>query len=210
MIAYGSSTPIASAVWQYLLPILCAVPLAGSATRVLDGLFNGVAPMKNIPITRGLITIVDNVDYEYLIQWRWHAIVKCGTAYAARWQRGATDRHKVWLHRDIMSVLPEFEVDHINHDTLDNRRCNLRICTRAENSQNRRSCHTASGYRGVYYRPRSKTKPWFASIQPNGRAVQLGYHRTAREAAIAYNHAARKHFGAFASLNPIPREHNHA
>lgn len=88
-------------------------------------------------------------------------------------------------------------VDHINHDGLDNRRENLRVCTQEENNRNKRSLSSKSGLKGVVPVSRPGTKPWRAFIQ--GRLI--GYFLTKQEAAKAYNKKAKKLFGEFAHLN---------
>ena len=91
-------------------------------------------------------------------------------------------------------------VDHINHDTLDNRRCNLRICNTKQNNANRRRLRP--GYKGVEYSP--KLSKWRARIRANGKLIQLGCFTFAEDAARAYDCAAAYFFGDFAHLN-FPR-----
>jgi hypothetical protein len=92
-------------------------------------------------------------------------------------------------------------VDHINGDTLDNRRANLRVCTKSENNRNRRKLHpTTSRFKGVY----KNTKPWIALIECNGKQFVLGRFASEEEAALAYDKAAKEHFGSFARLNFPP------
>lgn len=104
------------------------------------------------------------------------------------------------LHRIILRPAPNEEVDHINGDPLDNRRENLRICTRRQNAAARRFPSGKSGYRGVSYH----CGKWQASVRVDGVLVYLGRFDTAEEAAKQYDDAAIEAFGEFANLN-FPR-----
>jgi len=115
------------------------------------------------------------------------------------------------LARMIMQPSPEKEVDHINHDILDNRRCNLRVCTRSENRRNSRgqANRKHSQYKGVTYLDSEKyggkalPKPWRAYTRINGKRHWIGYYETEAEAAEAYNEYAQKQFGDFACCNSL-------
>lgn len=91
-------------------------------------------------------------------------------------------------------------VDHINHNTLDNRKCNLRVCTHGENNQHSHSRkNSSSKYKGVFlFKQNGK---WAAQIQTGKSKYHLGYYENEIDAAVAYNNAAKKHHGAFAMLN---------
>jgi hypothetical protein len=114
-----------------------------------------------------------------------------------------------YLSRLVMNAPEGTMVDHINHDTLDNRKVNLRICSRAQNAMNmRRQRQSRSRFKGVYfhdakrYKPNaSGAKPWRAYARIAQRRVWLGYYATEEEAAIAYDRYAREAFGEFACLN---------
>jgi hypothetical protein len=86
-------------------------------------------------------------------------------------------------------------VDHVNHDGLDNRRSNLRICTVRQNIGNARGA--GPGYRGVSFHPNNPQKPWRARW--NGK--HLGYFESEWDAAEAYNQVAAQEYGDFALLN---------
>lgn len=111
------------------------------------------------------------------------------------------DKQTAWLHR-VAAVCPkDKEVDHISGDTLDNRRSNLRVCTRAQNAKNRCVSRTSrSGIKGVMLKPNGR---WRASIQANGVKHNLGTFETAKQAAEAYDRAANKLHGEFARLNSL-------
>jgi hypothetical protein len=150
-------------------------------------------PHREIPLSRGFVAIVDEADYERASAWTW---TSGGTATAPRpvhhyWEGGK--KKKVQLGRWLLNAPADLCVDHINGDPLDNRRCNLRICTPRENSINRRGTLRSNPYRGV----RSARHRWRAHIA--GR--HIGSFATAEEAARAYDAAARIEFGEFANLN---------
>jgi hypothetical protein len=106
------------------------------------------------------------------------------------------------MHREIAGPGPGQVVDHINHDGLDNRRCNLRVCSHAENVRNQRGQYgRSSRYKGVS-RDRRLGK-WRAQIWHNGKHTYLGLHDSETAAAEAYNAKARELFGEFAYLNEV-------
>lgn len=109
---------------------------------------------------------------------------------------------RAYFHRLAIGAPPGREVDHVNGDTLDNRRSNLRLCTSTENKRNQTASRsTPSGYKGVSLS--HKSKPWRANITVCGRQYLLGNFETKEEAARAYNDAARIVFGPFARLNDV-------
>ena len=94
-------------------------------------------------------------------------------------------------------------VDHINHDGLDNRKSNLRLCTQRQNNQTQRPRGKTSKYKGVYWNKRAKK--FMASICIDGKKKSLGYFIDEVAAAKSYDKAAKKLFGEFAYLN-FPNE----
>lgn len=153
---------------------------------------------KSIPLTNGKVTLVDDGDFDWLNQWKWQG-AKSRTFYAVR-RAGWPVRKTVIMHRLILGISDEYEVDYINGNGLDNRRKNLRVATRSQNQANRGpQRNNASGYKGVMWN-KGKRK-WRARIQVEGRRIHLGYFDDPVEAAKAYDEAARKHFGKFAKTN---------
>lgn len=147
-------------------------------------------------MTRGLSAIVDDVDYMKLSKQKWYASTK---NYVVRSIRRNGKKPMIYMHREIMSPGAKQDVDHKNHNTLDNRRANLRICNRSQNLANQRG--RKSGFKGAYYSDRGKDFPWLSSMTHNGKLIYLGHYRTAGEAAMAYDAMARKLFGEFARCN---------
>ena len=109
-------------------------------------------------------------------------------------------RNTIFLHRIIAGAKCNEIVDHINCNKLDNRRCNLRICTVAENGRNRsKPKNNSSGYKGVSFVP--KVKKWSARINIGGKDKYLGRYSEASEAAKAYDRAAIMYHGEYAHPN---------
>lgn len=159
--------------------------------------------MKAIPLTKGREALVDDCDYEYLMQWKWHAAVD--GQYAARRQRGEV-RKIVWMHRVVAErcglKCGNLKIDHANRDTCNNCRSNLRMATDRQNAANqRRRRDSASGFKGVSWH--KQLGKWRAYIGLHRRQRYLGLFDDSRDAARAYNEAALKHFGEFACLNSV-------
>lgn len=163
--------------------------------------------MKEIKLGKHKVTLVDDEDFAQVSTLTWHAkLAPGGCFYACRTRSWRDDNNKkrsttIRLHRHILGVVaPKIDVDHINGDTLDNRKVNLRQCFRSENSRNRTrlSAINTSGYRGVSKRFNTTNKIWIAQIQDNSGARKcLGYFETAEEAARAFDAAARLIYGEF-------------
>ena len=156
--------------------------------------------MKTIPLTQGALAKVDDDDYEWLKRFRWHLVRRNKrTCYARRSSHG----RKIMMQNEILAPLPGFVVDHINHNGLDNRRANLRVCMPADNSLNSRPRkNTSSKYKGVSWHKRDKK--WQAYIQYRGTRYSLGYFNNQLDAAFAYDDKARELFRSFVCLN-FPR-----
>jgi hypothetical protein len=158
--------------------------------------------MKEINLSRGKITIVDDADFDYLNQWRWK-LSSTGYAVRAYMVNGKTTR--VRMHRLITNADKTKEVDHINGNSLDNRRSNLRTCSHAENNQNKgKQSNNTSGYKGVMWD--KGTGRWRAKIAKDGKDIHVGRFDDLVEAAKAYDMAALEVHGEFASLNFPPQE----
>lgn len=151
---------------------------------------------REIPLTKGLVALVDDADHARVSARKWHAAVMQRSAYAR-------NGHE-FLHRFILSAPAGLEVDHINGDGLDNRRSNLRLATRQQNSANSAPHPKPRGhsrFRGVSRYTRPGYSRWMAYITVSGKHIRLGYFTSEEEAARCYDAAARKHFGAFARPN---------
>jgi hypothetical protein len=155
--------------------------------------------IRFIPLTKGKVAIVDAADYDWLSSFTWFTSEKPGGVYACRHVK----RKNVLMHRMIMNPPAGKFVDHIDRNGLNNRRCNLRICTFAENIHNTKGRGKTSRYKGVSLT--KKEKKWISSIRYNDKFYYLGYFDDEIEAAKAYDKMAKKLFGEFAYLN-FPKE----
>lgn len=161
---------------------------------------------KEIPLSRGLVALVDDADFESIGKIKWSALASGAKIYAAhQWRHPGGEKSAVLMHRLITEACGRLQVDHINGDGLDNRRANLRLCTKAQNAKNRKQRPPASGFKGVYRRDdgRGSGKRFRALISVDGQRVNLGAFPSALDAARAYDAAARRLHGEFASLNGV-------
>lgn len=162
---------------------------------------------KKIFLTQNQVAVVDNNDYKWLAQYKWCAHSGRWGTYAVRNYQTSNGRCTILMHREIMNPLPEFLVDHIDHNTLNNQRCNLRIVTARQSSANcRKSLGTTSRYKGVSRC--TKTGKWVVHIRTYGKCTHLGQYTSEYEAAIVYDTYARKYFGSCAHLNFPYQQHD--
>lgn len=148
---------------------------------------------KKVPLGNGQFAIVDDEDFELVSRYRWHILPYPkvgGGGYAVT---------KMRMHRLILNAPPEFFVDHINGDPLDNRRSNLRLCTNAQNQQNTGSRGGSSRHKGVSFN--KKSGKWKAGFMFEGRAYHCGLYEHEDDAARAVDKKRGEVCGTFASKN---------
>jgi hypothetical protein len=145
---------------------------------------------KIIALTQGKETIVDDDDYEWLSKYKWHYNI----GYAFRKNNGK----KIRMHREICRPPNDMQIDHINHNKLDNRKCNLRICT---DQQNRRNCPPSSANTSGYIGIQKNGKRWQARTEIHDKLCFIGSFDTQEEAAHAYDKKVKELFGEFAYTN---------
>ena len=173
--------------------------------------------MKVIPLTRGQFSIVDDEDYERLMEHSWAWVPATGSknspGYAVRkGNKSRGEPRTVQMHREILHAPKGAVIDHANLNSLDNRKENLRYADVQTNSFNRRKpdMECTSRYKGVFKRSQDKGRPgWTARIKYNGRHVELGKYSMEEMAAGAYNFASRIFFGRYrhenAGVEELPR-----
>jgi hypothetical protein len=147
--------------------------------------------MKKIKLTQGKVTLVDDEDFKYLNQFKWCARKHRNTYYACRKSKYSNNRN---MHRLIMNTPSYLQVDHIDHNGLNNQKSNLRNCTNSQNQMNMGSIYGSVKLRGV-----CKSNNKFRSyITFNNKTLYLGTFNTSKEAAIIYNEKAKELFGEYA------------
>lgn len=157
--------------------------------------------MKKIQLTKGQFALVDDEDFEYINSFHWQAIsTRLKDGFYATRNNGFDkkgSRLKIRMHREIMKAKDGETVDHINGNTLDNRKSNLRLCSQKQNVWNQRPRrHAQSNHRGLNQLPSGN---WRARITKDGQRTSLGTFSTELEAAAAYDKAAKELFGKFYS-----------
>lgn len=152
--------------------------------------------MKRIPLSQGKFATVDDGEFNLINQWKWSFR---SDGYAVRRENNKMIR----LHRQLTNAPQGMDVDHINGNTLDNRKSNLRICTHRQNIQNQkiRNQITSSKYKGVLHDKRSGK--WMARLTLNGKQKRLGLFHCEIAAACMYNAKAKEYFGEYARPNKV-------
>lgn len=149
--------------------------------------------------------LIDDEDYDKIKNYNWFPYYDSHVDnyyIRANAPRNKGNSKTIFLHRFILNNPDNTMVDHINGDTLDNRKCNLRICTKSQNMMNRKKHKKCSSiFKGVCWN--KQNKKFKAQIQIDNKKIYLGLYNSEYEAAEVYNRYARKHFGEFARLNQI-------
>ncbi len=157
--------------------------------------------MREIPLTQGKVAIVDDSDYSWLSKFKWHYAEWKGIGYAKKNNKGKIPAI-LKMHRLVIGAKDGEKVDHINRNTLDNRKANLRLVTQSQNMMNTGLRKTnKSGIKGVCFT--SREGKWLASIWKDRKQIYLGYFDDKKDAALAYNKAALELHGQYAVLNKI-------
>ena len=158
-------------------------------------------PVKILNINASKRALVDDQDAESVGKHKW-TVTKSG--YAIGYLEKVNRKSRlILMHRLIMGATKDQMIDHINGDKLDNRRKNLRFCTKAQNNRNSKKPHSnnTSGYKGVFW---SKQKrKWLAQIVVDRTQIGLGFFNSKEEASETYKQASRKYCGEFSPYNEI-------
>lgn len=166
------------------------------ANIILDGelYVHSYKQTVEVPLTKGKVALISPEDYEEISKHKWSYLEG---GYAVRNQRENGKSNTIYMHRQLLGFPEGYDVDHINHNTLDNTRENLRLCSPSENAANqtKRNSNT-SGFKGVHFFKRDGT--WQAQITFQNKKIHLGYFTTPEEASKVYEEAAIKYFGDYA------------
>ena len=156
--------------------------------------------MESIELGGGYVALIDSECYDTLSQFNW-SVFRTPTSRLVYANRRYTEQGKLkreFMHRAIVNPPEGYVVDHVNHDTLDNRLENLRVCTQAENKANSALYrNSTTGFKGVC---QVRTR-YRAYINVGGKRTHLGYFDLIEDAARAYDSKAAELFGEFATLN---------
>ena len=148
--------------------------------------------MKKIELTQGRFALVDDEDYPRLIQYKWYY----NNGYAKTWYKGK----RIRMHRLITNASRRVQVDHRDHNGLNNQKSNLRLCSQKQNNRNvRQGKNNTSGYRGVTVEP--STGHYRPNIYKDGKAISFGHFKDIHHAALARDLWAVDMYGEFASTN---------
>lgn len=144
--------------------------------------------------------LIDDEDYDKIKGYIWHIYKRPYTFYCGTFYKIDGKQKTIDLHRFLTNCPKGFDVDHINRDGLDNRRSNLRICTRSQNIQNQK-IHKDNRYgaRGLYWD--KSRKKWQVRICINYKTIHIGRFENKEDAINAYNEAAKKYHGEFARVS---------
>lgn len=144
-----------------------------------------------MPANNGKHFIIDKEDFDLVHSYNWN-IRKDGYVYNTK---------VGYLHRLLMNTPKGYMTDHIDHNRLNNRKSNLRICLNSNNLMNMISKTGSSKFKGVCWH--KKAKKWVSSIRVNNKHMHLGCFDNEVDAAKAYNEAANKYFKQYAKINLI-------
>lgn len=148
-----------------------------------------------LPLTGEKVSIIDFEDFEQFGRTKWRLCKSIDSGYACRTLSVNGKTKTDFLHRAICGSPSGLDVDHINGNGLDNRRCNLRVCSRSENLMNQKiSKANKTGVKGVH---RTKSGVFVAQIKKNGKGIYLGRFDLLNDAALARIAAEKEMFGQF-------------
>lgn len=156
--------------------------------------------MKYIKLTQNKFTLVDDEDFDRLNQFKWYWT---GRYVIRNLKLPGNKRTTKSLHREVLNLSKNILlVDHIDRNTLNNQKINLRLVNNLQNNMNRKiQVNNTSGYKGVTFN--KKMSKWRGQIYFKNKYIYLGYFHDPKEAAEIYNKTATNLFGQFANLNTI-------
>jgi hypothetical protein len=159
--------------------------------------------MKEIILKQGFSALIDDDDFSRFENYKWLWKYNCYSYGIAYYLKKVCKGHyeSILMHREIMGLKQHdgLVVDHINHNSLDNQKVNLRVCTQQQNSWNRK-VSVKRRFKGV---SKVRVNTWLATITHNRKLYRLGFYDSELKAAKAYNIKAQKLFGEYACLNKL-------
>jgi hypothetical protein len=160
--------------------------------------------MREILLTKGMVALVDDEDFEALNRYKWHASgrKKVYADHKIGPMKGSTS---IKMHRAILNLTdPNLVVDHIDGNTLNNQKYNLRICKFVQNTWNTgKHIDNTTGFKGVHIKSGRKVKRYACVLFANGKHVFGGNFDNPVDAAKKYNELSRQYHGEFAYQNPV-------
>lgn len=159
--------------------------------------------MKQIPLTKGMFALVDDEDFDHLVQWKWHVQLGPSGPRPRRLVKTGLARPRqkpLLMYRVLLGLSGREVVDHVDGNPLNNQRVNLRIATNGQNLANAKlHANNTSGFKGVGWHHNA----WKATIRVHGKQQSLGRFNEKLSAARAYDEAAIRLFGEFAKTNHL-------
>ena len=159
---------------------------------------------KQIPLTRGYVALVDDEDYEWLMQWKWsfQPAPQCQSnpGYAKQHAYINGKNTTIRMHRFITNAPHGAPVDHRDGNGLNNTRANIRVATPGQNRHNAKANRNSSSqHKGVTWD--KARKKWHAQITVSKKKIHIGFFNDPIMAAKAYDEAAQTYYGQFANTN---------
>lgn len=159
-----------------------------------------------INLNHGMVALIDDEMWNRVKYFTWRVqnipTKQSDCFYATASVRYNGRKFTIYMHNLIMGMPEHGLIDHKDGNTLDNRIENLRIASKSQNGMNiRKRQHTSSKFKGVCFSGRDNS--YRAYINVRGKQISLGYSKSEKECALAYNNAARQYFGEYAKLNIV-------
>ncbi len=149
-------------------------------------------------LIKGHEILIDDADLSIIDGWVWRLHQIKTNTYVRGYQKGKWKQKHFYMHRVLLNAQEGEDVDHRNGNGLDNRRCNIRTCTRTQNNGNMHAVRSkTSPYKGVDFYAR--TKNWRARITKDGKTHSLGYFDDIEAAAKAYRKKSLELYGEFSN-----------